>query len=134
MKQELITLARHRITRARECLIEAGHLMDSGGYRGAINRFYYGAFYAARALLALKELDSARHSGIISLFQASFVKAGVFDVDKARALPRAFEKRQKTDYSDYATVTKEEAEAVGREVAAFIDESENVLERILDTP
>ena len=55
-------------------------------------------FYAARALLAVRELDSSRHSGVISLFQTQFVKAGLVATEKAKALPRAFEKRQKSDY------------------------------------
>ncbi len=93
MKHEIVSLARHRITRARETLLEGEQLMASGSFPGALNRFYYGAFYAARALLALHEWDSAKHSGVISLFQVNFVKTGIFDREIARALPRAFEKR-----------------------------------------
>jgi uncharacterized protein (UPF0332 family) len=39
---------------------------------GAVNRFYYAAFYVARSLLALRELDSSRHNGVISLFLPGF--------------------------------------------------------------
>jgi uncharacterized protein (UPF0332 family) len=60
-----------------------------------VNRFYHAAFYAARALLAVRELESSRHTGVISLFQKHFVKPGLVSTDKAKALPRAFEKRRK---------------------------------------
>jgi uncharacterized protein (UPF0332 family) len=98
---------------------------------GAVNPFYYAAFYVARALLAVRELDSSRHSGVISLFQKHFVKPGLIATDKAKALPRAFEKRQKSDYGNFSTVTKREAQAVRVEVSNFIEQCEQVLERLV---
>ena len=68
MKPELEKLARHRLGRAKEAFAEGEYLLTKSAFMGAVNRFYYGAFYAARALLAVKELDSSRHSGVISLF------------------------------------------------------------------
>jgi uncharacterized protein (UPF0332 family) len=62
-------LARHRIVRAHEALDEANLLIDQRHFTGALNRLYYAAFYAARALLATKTLDSPRHSGVIGLFK-----------------------------------------------------------------
>ena len=98
---------------------------------GAVNRFYYSAFYAARALLATRELDSSRHSGVISLFQAQFVKPGLIATEKAKALPRAFEKRQKSDYGDFSEVTESEAQAVRQEVSDFLKECEQLLNRLI---
>jgi uncharacterized protein (UPF0332 family) len=46
-------------------------------------------------------------------------------------LPRAFEKRQKSDYGDFSTVTKKEAKAVRADVSGFIEECEQVLERLI---
>lgn len=131
MKAEIEVLARHRLTRAREAVAEGEHLWAKGAFMGAVNRFYYGAFYAARALLAIRQTDSSRHSGVISLFQKHFVKTGLVSVDRAKALPRSFEKRQKSDYGDFAAVTQEEAEAVRTEVQAFVEECARVLERLV---
>lgn len=114
-------LARHRLARARDALVEARTLVEAGRFGGAINRVYYAAFHAARALLATRRLDSARHSGVIALFQQHFVKTGVIGVDVARALPRAFEKRQNRDYEDFAEITAEEAGRVAGEVPAFVE-------------
>jgi uncharacterized protein (UPF0332 family) len=86
VKRELEKLARHRLSRAKEAFAEGEHLFAKGAFMGAVNRFYYGAFYAARALLAVRELDSSRHSGVISLFQKHFVKPGLIATDKAKAL------------------------------------------------
>ena len=97
---------------------------------GAVNRFYYAAFYAARALLAVRELDSSRHSGVISLFQKHFVKPGLVSADTAKALPRAFEKRQKSDYGDFSTVTPKEAKSIRDETKGFLEECEQLLNRL----
>jgi len=112
VKAELERLARHRLGRAKEAFAEGEHLLTKNAFMGAVNRFYYAAFYAARSLLALRELDSSRHSGVISLFQKHFVKPGLISTDTAKALPRAFEKRQKSDYGDFSTVTRTEAKTV----------------------
>ena len=131
MTSEIKKLARHRLSRAREALSEGDLLLGREASIGAINRFYYAAFYAARALLATQQLDSPRHSGLITLFQKHFVKTNLLEADRARALSRAFEKRQKSDYGDFATVTLEEARNIRREVSAFVEACAHLLERLL---
>jgi uncharacterized protein (UPF0332 family) len=128
---ERATLARHRLTLARESLAEGDHLLASDLLRGALNRYYYAAFYAARGLLSIRAKDSARHSGVIALFQREFVAPGHFDVDIGAALPRAFAYRVKSDYADYTTVTRELAAQVGREAHGFVEECARVLERLI---
>ena len=130
MKPELVKLARHRLARAKAAFSEGNHLMKPKAFMGAVNRFYYAAFYAARALLALRELDSSRHSGVISLFQAQFVKPGLIATEKAKALPRAFEKRQKSDYADFSNVTASEAQSIRREVKEFLKACEQLVDRL----
>lgn len=130
MREELRELARHRLERAREAFVEGEQLMAANRVRGATNRFYYAALYAARALLATQEVDSSKHSGVISLFQKHFVKTELIEVERARALARAFEKRQKTDYADFSTITPEEAGQIRTEVQAFVEECARVLERL----
>ena len=134
MKPELETLARHRLSRAKGALAEGDHLLTAQAFMGAVNRFCYAAFYAARALLAVRDLDSSRHSGAISLFQAQFVKPGLIATEKAKALPRAFEKRQKSDYGDFSTVTVTEAQSIRHDVSDFLEECEQVLDRLIAEP
>ncbi|MBI1875185.1 MAG: HEPN domain-containing protein [Acidobacteria bacterium] len=93
-------LAQLRIDRAIEALREADLLIADQRWRGAINRLYYAAFHAAKALLAVRNLDTSKHSGTIALFQQHFVKTELVPTDLARGLSRAFDKRQLTDYAD----------------------------------
>lgn len=113
-------LARHRIARAHAALGEANLLIDRRHFSGAMNRVYYAAFYAARALLATRNLDSSRHSGVIALFQEHFVRTGLIPADTARALPRAFEKRQTSDYGDFSEPGADEVVSLRDQVDAFI--------------
>ena len=92
-----------------------------------LNRLYYAAFYAARALLATKALDSSRHSGVIALFQEHFVKTGLITTDAARALPRAFEKRQTSDYGDFSEPTRDEVLSLCDQVQALVASCEELV-------
>jgi uncharacterized protein (UPF0332 family) len=130
VKPELEKLTRHRLSRAKHAFNDGEQLFSMGSLEGAVNRFYYAAFYAARALLATRELDSGRHSGVISLFQRNFVASGFVDRETAKALPRAFEKRQKGDYGDFSEVTAGEAQSVRDEVGRFLEACSRAIDRL----
>jgi uncharacterized protein (UPF0332 family) len=130
VKSELAALAAHRMHQARETLGEADQLLGGRAYRGAVNRLYYAAFYAARALLATRDLDAARHTGLISLFQLHFVKTGQIPAETGKALARAFEKRQNSDYADFATVDPADTHELATAVHAFVDACNRLLDRL----
>jgi len=79
--------------RAAAACAEGDLLADQQSHRGAMNRYYYAAFHAARAL------------------------------------PRSFEKRLSSDYSDFVEISAEEAEKVRGEVHAFVNTCREILER-----
>jgi uncharacterized protein (UPF0332 family) len=129
LSPETRALALHRLNRARVALREGDLLFEQSAWSGAINRYYYAAFHAARALLATRDVDSARHAGVIALFQQHFVKSGVIPPDAARALPRSFEKRLSSDYGDFIEPNVHEAERVRLEVHTFVETCATVLDR-----
>jgi hypothetical protein len=92
---------------------------------------YYAAFYAARALLALREVDAARHSSVVSLFQQHFIRPGLVAPEVGKTLARAFEKRQNTDYEDFATVDPADAHDLASAVQTFVDTCEQLLDRLV---
>jgi uncharacterized protein (UPF0332 family) len=61
-------------------LLKNEHLRDS------ISRTYYAIFTAARAIMALKELDSKKHSGVIALFNQHLVKSGILSVSASKII------------------------------------------------
>ena len=131
MNANIPSLSQQRSERAQRAL-EEGHSLFTNGYlEGAVNRFYYAAFYATKALLATKDLDSSKHSGMISLFHEHFVRTNLFDKEKAKALSRSFEERQDADYGDFVSITKQEVKDLEKQVAEFLDECQKVLSKIL---
>ncbi len=120
-------LAWHRLARAHIALQEAEILIERRQFGGALNRVYYAGFYAARALLATRNLDSSRHSGVIALFQEHFVRTGLIPPDTARALPRAFEKRQTSDDGDFSEPTADEVLPLRDQIRTFVESCEGVV-------
>ncbi len=115
MNDEVTALARWRLESAKARLAEARDLLRSRGYPGAINRAYYAIFTAARALLALKEIDSRTHQAAFLLFHKHYVKTGLFPRELAELAKRAKGIREAADYDDYVKVPAADAR---REVAA----------------
>ena len=112
--------------RAKETMSEAELLMDAGHVNGTVNRLYYAAFYAARALLAIKGLDSSKHSGVISLFNREFVKNGIISKHRGKTLTKAFKLRSEGDYQDFKCFTREEVEKLLPDVSELITEIDKI--------
>ena len=79
MESSLKELSAYRFETAKADLNSAKLLYDAKEFRGSVNRSYYSIFHALRAILALDNFDSSKHSGIISYFDLNYVKTGVFD-------------------------------------------------------
>lgn len=103
-------LALYRLNMAKERLESSKLLLDNHCYKDSIGRSYYAIFTAARALLALDGEDFARHAGVISYFQRTYIKSGTFDVKYSRYISEAFQIRNNTDYADFYIVSREDAE------------------------
>jgi len=128
--QGIKTLSNYRIERAEETFRDAELLLQNNSLKSALNRFYYSAFYAARALLATKGLDSSKHSGVISLFNQHFVKTGIMKIEISKILSKSFEIRQDSDYEDFISISKEEVVKLRDGVKIFIEECKNILKTL----
>ena len=106
-------LALYRLDKAKENLKAARLLYDSGDFAGSVNRSYYAVFTAARALLALKGLDSKKHTGVIALFDKHYVKDGIISKEMGSILRTSKVLRENADYADYVEIT---GEAAGKEL------------------
>lgn len=71
-------LAKYRFEKAVSNIKVAKTLYSSGDYSVALNRAYYSAFDAIRAINALDGFDSSKHSGVIAHFNQEYVKTGKF--------------------------------------------------------
>ena len=101
MEGSLKELSAYRLEIAGKDLSAARILCDAGEYRGSVNRSYYAVFHALRAVLALDNFDSGKHSGIISYFNQNYVKTGIFDKQISKLISTAYRLREKADYQDF---------------------------------
>ena len=118
--ERLRELVRLRLQQAEETLHEAQILCDKHTGRGAVNRAYYGMFYAVLALLATRGLGSSKYSGAISLFDREFVKPGDFPKELSRSLHMAFEYRQQADYGEQTQLDAPTTTRMIQDADAFI--------------
>lgn len=123
-------LAIYRLQKSREHLKSADILLKAGMYSDSLSRSYYAIFTAARALLALKQLDSKKHSGIISLFNQHYVKTGIVDRAMGKELNKARLRRESSDYADFYLVDKEEAINQLETAKKFIAAVESVIANV----
>lgn len=126
-----IGLAKHRLERAKEHFQSAKELFANKHLLDSVSRSYYAVFTTARAVLATEDMDSARHSGVISLFDQHFVKTGKISNDASRIIHEAKDYREKADYADYPEITKEIAESELVKAERFIKEIESYIEKLI---
>lgn len=103
-----MSLAKRRLEKAHECYEDAYNTIKSGSYNNAANRAYYSIFHAMRAVLALDDFDSKKHSGIIAAFRQRYIKTGIFPVKYSETIELAFKIRSKSDYDDFYIISKSE--------------------------
>ncbi len=119
-------LIRYRLRQADESLEESAFLLAGRkSPRSIINRAYYAMFYAILALLVDEPYASSKHTGVLTYFNRHFIKGGLLPEALGRALNKAFELRQRSDYREYVEPTREQ-------VAPFIKESEVFIGAVKD--
>lgn len=81
-------LSMYRINNAKETLDTAKLCMEHKRYKDTINRCYYAAFYAVRAVLALEGIDFKRHKDAVAYFNQNYVAADIFEREIGKKLGR----------------------------------------------
>lgn len=114
------SIVKYRLERAHETLKEADYNADGGYYNAAVNRLYYACFYAASALLLSREIDANTHNGVKTMISMHFVRTGRLSLEHGATFSLLFEKRQSSDYSDFAYCDLELVNTLRPRAEAFI--------------
>ena len=85
--------------RALQTLSFIPALIDLGDYHAALNRSYYAAFYAMKAVEITDGYDSKKHSGVISYFRQNYVKPGYVPAELSNLIGRLEQYRELSDYN-----------------------------------
>ena len=110
--QERKDLSKYRIDRTKEILTEVEDILIKNKlYSTAINRLYYGCYYAVIGLLILKGMSSETHKGTRMMFGLHVVKKGLISREPGKFYADIFNKRHSCDYDDFIEITEEDAKS-----------------------
>lgn len=76
-------------------------------FRAAINRMYYGIFYALLALGLKYQFETSKHRQLLGWFNKTFIKDDILPRKYGKIAREAFEVRQKGDYDTYIEFSKD---------------------------
>jgi uncharacterized protein (UPF0332 family) len=113
-------LINYRLEQAYESLQSAELLIKNEKYRPAVNRSYYAMFYSVLALIVTENYSVSKHSSVISIFDREYVKKELFPREMSKWLHESFDLRQRADYTEMFTVSKERAEELLCNAGAFL--------------
>lgn len=122
-------LITYRIEQARETISLSEFLLDSGKLAVAVNRIYYGMYYALNALALKYMFETSKHGQLIGWFNRKFISGNILDIKYGRILRNAFQNRTKSDYDAYIQFEKNEVETMLEEMKDFISAIESLLAR-----
>ena len=85
--EELQIIRTYRLEQARTALEDAEFLLQhQRSAQSVVNRAYYAMFYAVLALLQDAPTLPSKHTGIIGLFDTMFVRTGIFEKQRSKAM------------------------------------------------
>lgn len=117
----------YRIRNAVETLGVAALCLESQHYKDSINRSYYAAFYAIKAVLALEEIDFKRHKDAVAYFNKTYVATEIFPRELGKKLGRLKQERESSDYDDFYVASLTDATDQYNSAKLIIDEIEKYL-------
>ncbi len=123
--KQLIT---RRLERAYKNLEVANSLLAGRFCEDSVSKSYYAIFIAAKALPPTKNLDPKKHSGVISLFNQHFVKAGEVEKEFAEILKFAQKERTSADYDEFYSASVEEAKTQLENADRFLQRVKEILQ------
>jgi uncharacterized protein (UPF0332 family) len=87
-------------------------------------------FFAAKALLATKEIYPESHKGVVLQFGLQFVKDGFIKEMYGRTFRITKEQRESVDYGIYIVIHRSEAEENFKKAAEFLKVVKKAIEKL----
>ena len=105
-----VELSKYRMEQSEETMKAAKICLDNKLLKDCINRCYYVAFYAIKAVLAIEGIDFKRHKDAVAYFNKTYVASGKFSREIGKLLGRLKTVREDSDYSEFFLVSIKDAE------------------------
>jgi uncharacterized protein (UPF0332 family) len=118
--EERSLLIAYRMQRAKETLLEADNLIESGFFNAAVNRLYYACYYAVIALLIKNNIEAQTHQGVKQMFSLHFIANNKIDRQCSVFYGRLFNDRINSDYEDFVCYDNEMIAVLRPDAEKFI--------------
>jgi len=120
-------LIEYRIQQAIDTSELAKFLFNSDTLVVAINRIYYGMYYALTALALKHKFETSKHGQLIGWFNREYISTGKIDPRYGKILRNAYQNRTKGDYDAFVEFDKSAVKNMLEEMSDFIEEIKKVL-------
>jgi len=118
------------LSRAKNALLAAKMLIEKNLFEDCVSRAYYAVLHAAKAALALSEVEVDTHNGVRSMFGLHLVKPGKIEREFAKILTAEHEDREIGDYEIYIEIEPARARQRVNEAEKFVQRIEQYLQAV----
>ena len=123
------SLVEYRLNQAFDTVELAKFLVSNDKLAIAVNRIYYGMYYALTALALRNKFETSKYGQLIGWFNKEYVSSKKVDSKFGKILRNAYQNRTKGDYDAFVNFTKIEVESMLVEMSCFIQEINRLLEK-----
>lgn len=123
-----VNLIKYRLEQANETVSDVHLLIENNRLRSAVNRIYYGMFYALLALALDNDFETSKHGQLIGWFNKNFVNENKIDVKYGKIISKAFNRRTKGDYDAFIEFDKENIQNMYNDMKKFIEEIKSLID------
>lgn len=128
-KDELIS---YRLEQAKDTINVVGFLIENDKLSTAINRIYYGMFYALLALGLKFNFETSKHQQLIGWFNKEFIRTELIEKKYGRILRDAFENRTSGDYDSFVVFEQADLVLLFTDMKDFIERIETFIRSYKD--
>lgn len=133
-KEYYDSLAKVRMSRAKELLEESVELLEKGSYKSANNRAFYAMEKSIKALLAMEQIEVMTHNGGLKQFNYALIYKGdgTFKPEDYQKIAGAEQIRNASDYDDFYVASKDETRQLVENTKYIVNKIENYIVDRLD--
>ena len=126
------SIIKYRIECAHQAKDDAILLIKENRYTASVNRIYYSMFHILNALALLYKFQTSKHQQLIGWFNKNFIKPEKIERKYAIHLKNAYNIRNKADYGDFVTITKDDTINLLNDLKNFIIILEKTINKELE--
>ena len=115
-------LVKYRLQQSVDTIELARFLLSNNKLTTAVNRIYYGIYYALTALALKNTYETSKHGQLIGWFNKEFIATGKMDAKYGKILRNAFRNRTKGDYDAFVNFSNAEVKQMLEEMILFIEQ------------